>query len=376
MVLLAVYTPGDSLLIRDVMAALPGSPVRALALWFLVGGFCLKVGIFPLHVWMPLAYSAAPIPASAVLSGAVVKVGLIGLIRFLPFDIPLPGWGEALATAGLFSAFYGVVIGILQRDPKAVLAYSSVSQMGLVVAVLGMGLAAGRSTAPLAAVFYASHHVLVKGALFLAVGVAAASGRNILRLVLVPAAVLALGLGGLPLTGGALTKYAIKGPLGDGLAGTLSLASAAGTTLLMLHFLRCLKAHGAKQPGARAGIGLKAPWLVLGVAALAVPWTLYLGIAVPRGLLPSVMTPAAMWGALWPVLTGVALAAGLWRWGDRLPRVPAGDIAVFIDMLARAAPRWGALVERADEFVRRWPVAVASLLAIAIALGAAMWTRS
>ena len=59
------------------------------------------------------------------------------------------------------------------------LAYSSVSQMGLVVAVLGMGLAAGRSTAPLAAAFYGSHHVLVKGALFLAVGVAAASGRNI-----------------------------------------------------------------------------------------------------------------------------------------------------------------------------------------------------
>jgi hypothetical protein len=83
-----------------------------------------------------------------------------------------------------------------------------------------------------------------------------------------------------------------------------------------------------------------------------------------------------VWGALWPVLTGVALAAGLWRWGDRLPRVPEGDIAVFLDVLARAAARWGAWVERVDEFVRRWPVAVASLLAIAIALSAAMWTRS
>ena len=373
-VLLAVNAPGDSLLIRDVMAALPDSPWRAPTLWLIVLGFGLKAGLFPLHVWMPLAHAAAPVPASAVLSGAVVKVGIIGLIRFLPSDLALPGWGELLAAAGLFTAFYGVAIGILQRHPKAVLAYSSVSQMGLVVAVLGMSLAAGRSMAPLAAAFYASHHVLVKGALFLAVGVAAASGTQILRWVLVPAAVLALALGGLPLTGGAVTKYAIKGPLGDGLAGTLSLASAAGTTLLMLHFLVCLKAHGAQDPAARAGIGLKAPWLLLAVAALAVPWALYLGIAVPRGLLPSVMTPAAVWAALWPVLVGVALAAALWRWGARLPRVPEGDIAAVIEPLTRAAPGWGRAFERADAVLRRWPVAGVALLLVVLGTGALLWT--
>ncbi len=373
-VLLAVNAPGDSLLIREVMAALPDSPWRAPTLWLLVLGFGLKAGLFPLHVWMPLAHAAAPIPASAVLSGAVVKVGIIGLIRFLPHDLALPGWGELLAALGLFTAFYGVAVGILQRHPKAVLAYSSVSQMGLVVAVLGMSLAAGRGSAPLAAAFYASHHVLVKGALFLAVGVAAASGTQILRWVLVPAAVLALALGGLPLTGGAVTKYAIKGPLGDGLAGTLSLASAAGTTLLMLHFLVCLKAHGAQDPAARAGIGLKAPWLLLAVAALAVPWALYLGIAVPRGLLPSVMTPAAVWAALWPVLVGVALAAALWRWGARLPRVPEGDIAAVIEPLTRAAPGWGRAFERADAALRRWPVAGVALLLVVLGTGALLWT--
>ena len=103
-VLLAAASPDGSLLIRDAVAALPTSPWRDAALAFLVLGFGLKIGLVPLHVWMPLTYSAAPIPAAAVLSGAAVKAGVIGLIRFLPFEAGLPGWGEALAAAGLLSA--------------------------------------------------------------------------------------------------------------------------------------------------------------------------------------------------------------------------------------------------------------------------------
>src|SRR5262249_34050582 len=153
------------------------------------------------------------IPAAAVLSGAAVKAGVIGLIRFLPFETALPGWGEALVAAGFFSAFYGVTIGITQVNPKTVLAYSSVSQMGLLAAVLGMGLAAGDRSAMIPVAFYALHHILVKGGLFLAVGVAPLTTRlRRLWLVLLPAAVIALGLAGLALTGGALAKLATKVP--------------------------------------------------------------------------------------------------------------------------------------------------------------------
>ena len=162
LVMLATLTPGGSLLIRDAAAALPTSPHRDLTLALLVVGFGIKAGLVPLHVWMPLAHSAAPVPASSVLSGAVVKVGIIGLIRFLPFDAPLADWGSALAFAGMFTALYAVAVGITQSHPKAVLAYSSVSQMGVVAAVLGMGMAAGDSTVTVLAAFYASHHVLVK----------------------------------------------------------------------------------------------------------------------------------------------------------------------------------------------------------------------
>jgi len=59
-----------------------------------------------------------------------VKSGVIGLIRFMPLGFAMPEWGEALAAAGIFSAFYGVLVGITQQNPKTVLAYSSVSQWG------------------------------------------------------------------------------------------------------------------------------------------------------------------------------------------------------------------------------------------------------
>ena len=214
--LLAAATPGSSLAIQGAVALLPTSPWRDATLAFLIVGFGLKVGLVPLHVWLPLAYPAAPIPAAAVISGAISKAGVIGLLRFLPLEAALPDWGAALAAVGLVSAFYGVAVGITQANPKTVLAYSSVSQMGFIATVLGMALAAGNDSANVAAAFYAAHHVLAKGALFLAVGVAATGGARRWWPVLLPAAVLALGFGGLPLTGGGLAKLAVKPPLGEG----------------------------------------------------------------------------------------------------------------------------------------------------------------
>ena len=98
------------------------------------------MGLVPLHVWLPLAHPAAPMPASAVLSGAIIKAGVIGLIRFLPLDGSLADWSAGLTSLGLVTAFYAVAVGITQANPKTVLAYSSVSQMGFVAAVLGAGL--------------------------------------------------------------------------------------------------------------------------------------------------------------------------------------------------------------------------------------------
>ena len=371
-VLLAVAAPGDSLAIRDVVAALPRSPWLDATLALLILGFGLKAGLVPLHVWLPVAHPAAPMPASAVLSGAIIKAGIVGLIGFLPAAQAMPGWGETLAAIGLITAWYGIAVGITQDNAKTVLAYSSVSQMGVTTAVLGAAWAAGNAGAMPLAAFYAAHHVLVKGALFLGVGVVAASGSDRLRPVFVPMALLALSVAGLPLSGGAAAKLAVDGLLGDGGIALLATMSAAGSALLMLHFLRCLKPLAAAEPRARAAYGIVLPWAVLGLAAVAVPWALY--PAVSGGSPADLAMPASLWKAAWPVLLGAALAWGLRYWRTDLPHLPEGDMVVAGESAVRAAMAWGAWAERAERTLGDWPATGLVLLALtvlmALALGA------
>ena len=313
-VLLAAQIPGDSLLIRDAAAALPTSPQRDLILALLIAGLGMKAGLVPFHFWMPLAYSAAPTPASAVLSGAVVKASILGMIRFLPLETAMPDWGTALAAAGLFAALYGVVIGITQRNPKVVLAYSSVSQMGIIVAVIGMGMIAGDGRAALAAAFYAAHHVLVKGALFLSVGVIAATGSRHLWPMLLPAAIIAVGLGGLPLTGGGIGEIRGRRAAGrrhreqdcNAVCGRHDAADVAVPAQPCE--VRRRRTRKRQRPQ-----DLSWPWLAAAAVSLVVPWTLYL--TVPSGTLPDPLSPAVLWKALWPVLLGAVLAIALWRGG-------------------------------------------------------------
>src|SRR5690606_3649725 len=231
-----------SILIADVRAALPAAQHRDLTLALLIGGFGVKAGLVPLHVWLPLAHPAAPVPASSVLSGAIVKAGIFGLIQFLPLEAELPRWSATLVVMGLVTAYYGAVVGVFQQRPKTVLAYSTLSQMGLVIVVIGSAFgspAVGIAVA--AAALYAAHHGLAKGALFLAVGVLHSSGGPVRLVMLAVAALLALAIAGLPFSGGALAKLAIKGPLESGVAASLVTLSAVGTTLLMLRFLQLIR---------------------------------------------------------------------------------------------------------------------------------------
>ncbi len=364
-VLLAAADPNGSLLISNAAASFATSPWRNAVLAFLILGFGLKIGLVPMHVWMPLTYSAAPIPAAAVLSGAAVKAGIV-FIRFLPFEPARPSWGMALAAVGFFSAFYGVAIGITQSNPKTVLAYSSVSQMGLLAAVIGIGLTAGDTSVSTPAIFYAVHHTLVKGGLFLAVGVGALTRARGLWLVLLPAAVLALGLGGLPLTGGALAKLAIKGSLGDGAAGTLATLSSIASTVLMFHFLQRLKSNVPQDPHASAPTGLVVPWLAIAITAVVLPWALYPRIV--GGSFYDVLAPKEFWAALWPVLIGGLLSVGLWHCANWLPRIPSGDVLVFAERATPVARDLAVAMEELDRRLREWPVAGVLFVALTIVL--------
>ncbi len=365
--LLQAAAPGDSLMIRDVLTALPGSPWRGVTVALLIVAFGMKIGLVSLHVWMPLTYRAAPIPAAAVLSGAAVKAGVIGLIRFLPFGDALPVAGSALVAVGFIGAFYGVAVGLTQVHPKVVLAYSSVSQMGLIAATLGAALAAGDPGVDKPVAFYAAHHVLVKGALFLTAGLAVANPLRRQMVLLFPAFILALGLGGLPLTGGALAKLALKAPLGEGLALMLSSLSAAGTTLLMLHFMRLVASPVMRDPGA-ASIRLTGPYLTLAATSVVMPWVLYPAATGASRI--SALAPAALWDSAWPVLLGALLAALLYPLRDYIIQIPHRYPRTI--GVRRAATRCGEVIEYLESELRRWPAATVSLLLIAALLGVAM----
>jgi formate hydrogenlyase subunit 3/multisubunit Na+/H+ antiporter MnhD subunit len=363
--LLAIAAPGESIAIADVVPPLATTPGHDVVALLLVLGFGLKMGLVPLHVWLPVAHPAAPMPASAVLSGAIVKAGVIGLIRFLPDDGAPGGWGTALAVVGFLTAYWGVVAGLTQRNPKTVLAYSTVSQMGVVAAVIGMGIVLGIADSGLHAAFYALHHMLAKGALFLGVGVALAMQRGARRWVLPLALLLALGFGGLPPTGGALAKAAVKPELGAGIAAACAALSAFGSTLLMLHFVGRVTAAAGDAAEGHAVRGMLWPWLGLGAAALVVPWL----------LLPVVGADAGkMWSleALSPVLLGTALA---WPWrhlADRVPELPEGDVLVLTRRGAAPREALTQMIVRFETIFRPWPAAGLSLLGVALALLVAM----
>jgi formate hydrogenlyase subunit 3/multisubunit Na+/H+ antiporter MnhD subunit len=374
LVMLAANHPDANPQIRSVVADLAASPMRDGIIVLFILGFALKMGLVPLHVWLPLAHPAAPTPASAVLSGVVVKAGVIGLIRFLPFADGAPFWGAILIGVGLVTAYYGVLVGVTQPRAKTILAYSTVSQMGLLAVLLGVGLATADPTAADLTAYYAVHHTLVKGALFLGIGILAKAGGRRLRLLFLLIAVLALSLGGMPLTSGALAKLAVKPLLGYGwLAAAMTLAGA-GSSMLMVHLLLVLRRDSADNPVASPPLGQLVPWLVVAAASLIVPWSLY--PAVSGETIAYLLQPEVLWKVTWPLLLGTGAMLLLDRWPRRLGAIPEGDIVVLAQsgqpLLRKLSNRIGEI----DIHLRRWPMAGLGLIALAILLGGALMLRT
>jgi len=128
-----------NLFIGDIGGIVP-QPVTLLLLFI---GFGVKIGALPFHTWMPLAYQTTPIPAATALAGSMVNAGLLGWLRFLPLGhIACPKESLLFIFAGAIAAFYGVIIGLTHKKPGGILACSSISQMGLMTIIFGLGLSA------------------------------------------------------------------------------------------------------------------------------------------------------------------------------------------------------------------------------------------
>ncbi|MBP1772158.1 MAG: Ech-hydrogenase-related complex, NuoL-like integral rane lipoprotein subunit [Holophagaceae bacterium] len=159
-------------------AGLAGSRTgTALFVLFLLG-FGFKAGVLPLHYWLPPAHAAAPSHVSALMSGVLLKMGILGLARFLSWvpDPPL-AWGGTLVALGALSGVLGVAFALGQHDLKRLLAYHSIENIGIILLGLGLGtLGKGMGQPVLQTLGYAGallhvvNHSLFKGLLFLSAG--------------------------------------------------------------------------------------------------------------------------------------------------------------------------------------------------------------
>ncbi len=192
-----------------------------------VFGFGAKAGILPLHVWLPLAHPAAPSPFSALMSGVMLKIALYGILR-VSFDLlqtRIWWWGVLLMGIGLTTALFGVVFSTVQVEMKRLLAYSSIENIGLMCAGVGLsllfsayGMKALSALALTAAMYHMMSHAFFKSLLFCSTGAVmhATGERNLGKLgglmrympwVAWPTLIGVLACAGLPPFGGFIAEW-------------------------------------------------------------------------------------------------------------------------------------------------------------------------
>ncbi|MHC4977085.1 MAG: complex I subunit 4 family protein [Planctomycetota bacterium] len=134
----------------------------------LLAGFAVKVPLFPVHTWLPLAHTEAPTAGSVILAGVLLKLGTYGMYRFaLPFTpVAMIEFAPGLAVLSIIGIIYAGLICWAQRDVKKLVAYSSVSHLGFCV----LGLCALNMVGVGGSVMYMINHGLSTGALFLCIG--------------------------------------------------------------------------------------------------------------------------------------------------------------------------------------------------------------
>jgi multicomponent Na+:H+ antiporter subunit D len=304
----------------------------------LIIGFGVKAGLVPTHVWLPKAHPVAPVPASALLSAVMVKVGVLGWIRFLPLgEISLISLAQAMMVLGFSGAVLAALYGVLQSNIKTVLAYSTISQLGIISATIGLGLgypAAWPSLLPVVLLFVL-HHGFSKATLFLSVSLAPELARNSLSKYLVWFVMIvpAISLIGLPLTSGAVAKSELKS-VAEAWPVFVSLLSisAIGTTLLMARYFELMRLQASKsEVSKRVRWGLLLPTLSVSVISLSF---FYVMPDVPS-FGAEILSSKIILGSIWPVVLGIilfVLISKLRRY--RSTELPAGDILVVFEFIS------------------------------------------
>ncbi len=317
-------------------------------------GFGTKAGLMPLHVWLPESHPVAPSFVSAIMSGAMTKLGIYGLLRVFTFLAePQPWWGWLLIAVGAVSGILGILSALAQGNLKKLLAYSSIENIGIITMGVGLGIVGVTTNSPTltilgfsGALFHVLNHALFKGLLFLGAGAVSQAagtleldklGGLLKRMPWTGTAFLigAAAISGLPPLNGFASEFLLYSASfgSDGLLGTPPMAIAAvgviGTLALIgglaaytyvkacgIGFLgepRTSQAASARGPSARMAV----PILLLAGACVVVS---LLSPKVVHALLPVVaeiaqvqsdQIAAQAFPALEPLQYVAAMSSGL-----------------------------------------------------------------
>ena len=286
-------------------------PLIAAAVLFTTG-FGIKLGIVPLHTWIPDAYSQAPDAIAAMFSSIISKIGLIALLRLaIALEAAILSWGMLLIILGVVNIFFGNLFAYSQQQVKRLLAYSSISHIGYIMLGLGIGIHFGDPTGLQGGLLHLITHALMNGLAFMAVGVLAFSLHTRAPVIndyrgmawRFPFTALALttallSLGGIPPLAGFISKLQILLPgLTSDSPLVIGLVIFAGinSVLSLVYYLRIVNAlfytPAPDVEQTRIPLLAQLPLAILTVLLLVL------------GILPMLVTPMidAVARAFWPV---------------------------------------------------------------------------
>ena len=327
--------------ISAMAETIQSSPLFTPALLLILLGAFTKSAQFPFHFWLPNAM-AAPTPVSAYLhSATMVKAGIFLLARLLPIFVGSALYHNLVTTIGLFTLCMAAFFAIFKEDLKGLLAYSTISHLGLIVCLLGIG----SPLAVAAAIFHIINHATFKAALFMIAGIIDhETGTRDLRKLsgvwqLLPftatlAMITAASMAGVPLTNGFLSKEMFFTELLANLSGGIGLLAAIIATfaglfavtysIRLVHGVFFDGDVGKNVPNKLAhepSLGMRMPAMFLATLCIVVGLipALLVGDIVNAGTRASTQLPqfAGVHLAIWhgvnlPLLmSGIALVGGL-----------------------------------------------------------------
>ncbi|MGE5235383.1 MAG: complex I subunit 5 family protein, partial [Acidobacteriota bacterium] len=291
-------TGREAVLISEVRRAahLIPSGTAVIAVAFLVVGFGTKAGIAPFHPWLPDAHAEAPTPMSVLLSGVMIKMAVYALARTV--SIFYPAWPQLtvfLVALGAFTMLLGIVVALTQDDLKRLLAYSSVSQMGYVVAGIGLGTYLGCY----GGVFHLLNHAVMKSLLFMCIGavIYATGVRRISQLgglaekMPITSACFVVGavaIAGLPPLGGFMSKLTVYLALARAGLWWAAVVAVAASVLTMVVLLRAASAVFWRRGNGGATVTAE---VVEVPPTMWVPMVVLAGLCVLLGVFPQAVYP-------------------------------------------------------------------------------------